>query len=457
MNNNQLSEQILTQSLWRIMLRLALPGILGMLVISLNTFVDAIFVGQLIGENAVGGIALALPLTLVVGGLSSLVGVGSASVLSRAIGAKDTQTQAIVFGNLLVLCGLISLPLTILGYWLAEDLIAFMGGKGQILAAGTAYLKIFMLGSFFRVFGVAANMLIRAEGKVQTAMIFAASSMILNMMLNPFFISSLQMGIEGSAWASVTAMIVYSVLNILYFFSGKSSYAVKLYHWRVDAYLLKQILPVGISAMLMQVLFFLQQTIVYKTVAYYGTDNDLNFMGAFYRVIMLAVVPVFGFVQSLQPVVGISYGAKNYERVIEAVKVFSWGGTFLLTFIWLPIQIFPEVVLHWMLPHRQFSARDLFNFRMAILMLPTLPFMFIGITLFQSIGNGRIAGALLMFRQVILYVPIVLISPLIFGLDGVYYASPIVDSMVLVATTWLVWREFARLSPLDLKNEEVKV
>ncbi|MCU0444714.1 MAG: MATE family efflux transporter [Microscillaceae bacterium] len=443
--SNNLSEQILNQSLWRIMLRLSVPGILGMLAVSLNTFIDAIFVGQLIGKNALAAISLALPLTLVVAGLSSLVGVGASSLLSRAIGAKDVTTQGKIFGNTLVMSLVISSFLTVFGYWFAQDLIAFMGGKGEVLTLGATYLEIFMLGSFFRVFGVAGNMLIRAEGKIREAMTFTTISMILNIGLNPLFISGLGWGIAGSAWASVSALAVYSVLNIAYFASNRPSFPVNLTRFRLDIDLMPKILPVGISAMLMQVLFFLQQTIVFKSIAVYGTEDDLAFMGAYYRVIMLAVVPVFGFVQSLQPVVGISYGAKNYSRVVRAVQVFSWGGTLLLTLIWLPIQLFPQVVLHWMLPQETFSANDLSNFRLAILMLPTMPFMFIGITLFQAIGNGRLATTLLMVRQVILFIPVVLILPVYWGVSGIFYASPVVDTVVLAVTSSLVWREFGRL------------
>jgi putative MATE family efflux protein len=448
---NNLNEQILEQSLWRIMIRLSIPGILGMLAVSLNTFIDAIFVGQLIGKNALAAISLALPLTLVVAGLSSLVGVGTSSLLSRAIGSKDLSTQGKVFGNTLLMSLIIASFLTVFGYWFASDLIAFMGGKGEILALGTTYLQIFMLGSFFRVFGVAGNMLIRAEGKIREAMTFTTISMLLNIGLNPLFISGLDMGIAGSALASVLALAVYSFLNVAYFASKRPSFPVNLTRLRLDIDLLPKILPVGISAMLMQVLFFVQQTLVFKSIAAYGTEDDLAFMGAYYRVIMLAIVPVFGFVQSLQPVVGISYGAQRYRRVVEAVQVFSWGGTLLLTLIWLPIQLFPEVILHWVLPQESFTTTDLTNFRLAILMLPTMPFMFIGITLFQAMGNGRLATTLLMVRQVILFIPIVLILPIYFGVNGIFYASPLVDLVVLAVTSTLVWRECKRL----IASEEV--
>jgi putative MATE family efflux protein len=453
---NNLSEQILNQSLWRVMLRLSVPGILGMLAVSLNTFIDAIFVGQLIGKNALAAISLALPLTLVVAGLSSLVGVGTSSLLSRAIGSKDLVTQGKIFGNTLVMSLIISAFLTVFGYWFAQDLIAFMGGKGEVLTLGTTYLQIFMLGSFFRVFGVAGNMLIRAEGKIREAMTFTTISMLLNIGLNPLFISGLGMGIAGSALASVLALAVYSFLNVIYFASKRPSFPVNLTRFRLDFDLLPKILPVGISAMLMQVLFFVQQTLVFKSISAYGNEDDLAFMGAYYRVIMLAIVPVFGFVQSLQPVVGIAYGAQKYQRVVEAVRVFSWAGTLLLTLIWLPIQLFPAVVLHWMLPQESFTAIDLTNFRLAILMLPTMPFMFIGITLFQAIGNGRLATTLLMVRQVILFIPVVLIMPIYFGVSGIFYASPVVDVVVLVVTSGLVWREFGRLMALETK-QPVKV
>ena len=319
-NQSNLRDTILTGDIWSIMVRLSLPAIIGMSINGINAFVDALFVGQFIGNDALAAISLAFPLTMIVNGVSSMIGIGSASLLSRAIGSQDLDVQQKSFGTMLMLSLIASIFLTVLGIYFAEDLIAFMGGKGKVLELGTQYYQIMIAGSFLRVFAVAGNMLIRAEGKLKEAMIFASLGAIFNIILNPVFILGLNMGIGGAAVATVVAMGGFALLNMFYFASGKVSYAIDLKRITLDLKMLRPILAVGVSAMMLQIMFFVQQAVVFKSLAYYGEDWDIAFMGACYRVIVLLVMPVFGFAQALQPVAGINFGAKLYDRVKKSVQ-----------------------------------------------------------------------------------------------------------------------------------------
>ncbi|OJJ16813.1 MATE family efflux transporter [marine bacterium AO1-C] len=480
--NEALREQILHQNIWKLMLKMATPGILGMLVVSINNFVDGLFVGNLIGQNGLAAISLVLPLTMIPAGLSAMVGVGSASVLSRAIGSKDIATQKKVFSNLMGMSTIISVLLTVLGYIFAKDLIAFMGGKGQVLTYGTAYLQIFMLGSFFRVFAIASNMLIRAEGRVNVAMKFAAISMVVNMVLNPFFISSgwrinfqeitwftqlipaaenwtvfipgMGWGIEGASLATVAALVVYSILNYSYFLRGKSSFPVNIKKINLDRSIMPQVLSVGVAAMMLQLMFFVQQAFVFKSIAHYGNDDDIAFMGACYRVLMLAIIPVFGMVQAMQPIVGINYGAKDYARVKKTVKIFITGGVILLTAIWLPVQFFPKTILHWLLPDTLFTSTDLNNFRIIMSLLPVIPIIFIVGNFLQSIGNGLLSGIVTVARQVVFFIPTVLILPTYIGVRGVYFSAPIVDVFVISIVLVLLMLEFRKLDRKEATEQQ---
>jgi Na+-driven multidrug efflux pump len=146
-----------------------------MLLIGLNTFLDALFAGQFISETALAAISLALPLTSILVGCAYCVGVGCASVLSRAIGSGDVKTQSKIFGTLVIMSVVISLFITILGYRFAEELISFMGGSGEVASYGASYFKIYSLGSVFYILAVASSQLIKSEGKIRLAMIFAGT------------------------------------------------------------------------------------------------------------------------------------------------------------------------------------------------------------------------------------------------------------------------------------------
>ncbi|PMB49284.1 MATE family efflux transporter, partial [Fischerella thermalis CCMEE 5201] len=223
---SQITNEILQGNLIKLMFKLSIPSILGILMLSLNTLLDALFAGRFIGETALAGMSLALPLTGIINGFALLVGVGSASVLSRAIGSGDIKTQSKIFGNLIVMSVVISLLLTIIGYRFGEELIVLMGGSGEVALAGTKYFKIYIFGSVFLILGEACSEVIKSQGIMRIPTIFGSIFVILNILLNYIFITIFHWGIEGIALATVIAMIVYSILNLAYFLIGKSSISV---------------------------------------------------------------------------------------------------------------------------------------------------------------------------------------------------------------------------------------
>ncbi|WP_449417853.1 MATE family efflux transporter [Phormidium nigroviride] len=441
----KVTNQIRQGDLIQLMLNLSIPGIVGMLLIGLNPFLDALFAGRLIGENALAAISLALPLTTIVVGCALLVGIGSASVLSRAIGAGDIKTQSNIFGTFTILSLIISLFVTIFGYGFGEQLISFMGGKGEVASLGSEYFKTYMLGSVFFVLAVGSSQLIKSEGKIGLATIFAAISVLTNTILNPLFVGVFHWGIQGIAFATIVSNLVYTLVNFTYFISGKSSMAVQLKKLTLSLDLLSPILSVGISVFIMEVMTIVQQVVIFKSIAYYGTDTDIAFAGATLNLYSLAVTPVYGFVQALQPVIGINYGSGNHNRMKQAYFIFGIGGTILLTVIWLPLQLYPATFLSWLLPQVVFTANDLLNFRIVTILLPILSFVFCSITLFQSIGNGKIAGIIVVARQVFLFIPVVLILPLFVGINGIYYSLTAVDILVSLVVALFTWMELDRI------------
>lgn len=446
----KVTEEILQGNLIPLMLKLSIPGILGMFLISLNTFIDALFAGRLLGENALAAISIALPLTIIVVGCALLVGIGSASVLSRAIGAGDMETQSNIFGTFVIMSLVISFFITIFGYSSSDRLILFMGGKNEVAWLGSEYFKTYMLGAVFFILAVGSSQLIKAEGKIGLATGFAAIAVLINTILNPLFVGFFHWGIQGIALATVVSNFVYTIVNFTYFLSGQSSLSFRLNKLTLSVNLLPPILSVGISVFIMEIMTIVQQAMIFKSLAYYGTNADLALAGAMLNLYSLAVTPVYGFVQALQPAIGINYGAGNHQRLKKAYFIFGIGGTILLTIIWLPLQLYPATFLSWLLPKVAFSGNDLLNFRIVTILLPILSFVFCSITLFQSIGNGKIAGMIVVSRQVFLFIPVVLILPRFFGVNGIYYSLIAVDAIVSLIVGLFTWLEFNQLN-LQLK------
>jgi len=434
------------------MFKMSLPAIIAMSINGVNTFVDGLFVGQYVGQNALAAVSLVLPLTMITNGFSALIGMGSSSLLSIAIGANDTDIQRKVLGTLTILSLIISFIVGGLGWVFAYDLLALMGGSGEIQELGVVYYRIILIGSFFRIYSVAANTLIRAEGKIREAMIYSIITTLINIVLNPIFIVYFDMGIAGAAWSTVVAMVIFTIFDIWYFYIGKkNTYPIDLKRFSLEKKLLRPIFGVGVSAMMLQFMFFVQQVVVFRSLAHYGEDWDIAFMGACYRLFLIALIPGFGFAQAMQPIVGINYGAKEYARVKKSFSIFTISYTLFLLLTWGVVILFPRVCLSWMLPDAEFSQQDIWNFQMMLSSLPIFPYFMMATTLFQAIGNAKAAGYAMVAREIIFFVPIVLLLPLWFGISGIYATLIPVNIIMLGIAFWMVSGQFKDWERIAMK------
>lgn len=459
---NPLTQEILTEKIWKLMAKFSLPAIIAMSINSVNTFVDALFIGQYVGQDALAAVSLAFPLTMVTNGVSAMIGVGASSLLSRAIGANEVETQEKMFGLVTVLSVLCSAVLMVLGLSFSEELIGLMGGTGEIRVMGAYYYRILMYGAFFRIFGVVLNVLIRAEGKVKEAMTYSVIATLLNIVLNPIFIAYYGWGLAGAAWATNVSMLLFTIIGIWYYVKGKPNYKVDLGYWGLKESMLRPILSVGVSAMMLQIMFVIQQVFVFRSIAHYGaidavgeygSDYHIAVMGANYRIMILMIMPIFGFSQAMAPVAGINYGAKIYDRVKSSFNIFTNASTIGLLFLWALEMLFPEVILGWMLPDANLRPQDIFNFRVQMATYPVFPFFFMGITLFQAIGSAKKAGYMLVARELGLFVPIVLLLPYIYGVDGIYHAIAPTNLVVFVVTIFLIRNQFRKWEGLQNENK----
>ena len=442
---SKLTQEILQANIWSLIRKFSLPAIIGMSINGINAFFDGLFVGQFVGETAVAAISLAFPLTFITGGLSAMIGVGGSALLSQAIGAGDEQRQKSIIGECTALSLFASILLMILGITYAPEMIGMLGGKGEVLSQGVLYYRITLIGAFFRIHAVALNMLIRAEGKVALAMYMSMSAAIINIVLNYIFMGVMDMGIAGAAWATVIAMAGLTVMGYAYFLMGKANYEVKAFSINFDWALSKPMLSIGISAAMLQIMFFVQQSVVFLLIKKYGGDWDIAFMGTCYRVMMLMVFPSFGFAIAFQPVAGINFGAKMYERVSEGFYKFLLVATIAMIVPWALVMIAPAIVIGWVLPEATISSEDVFNFRMFVATLPIFPAFFIGTTLFQAIGKARIAGILTVVRDLVLFLPAALILPTFFGVSGIYFTGIPINVISVIFVCIIVRKTFATL------------
>lgn len=446
---------LLTASPFQLMISLSLPAIVGMVVVGLYNLMDAVFVGQMVGTNAMGAVSVSYPFTMINSGISTLIGVGSASVLSRAVGKKDQGTIDKIMGNLIALNLILSIAITVIGMVFTRPILRLTGAEGEILNIAERYLRIIFAGSLFVNFAQSANMVMRGEGILKKAMLITGTGAVLNIILDPILISLMTkngMGVEGAAFATILSQFITASITLWYFL--KKSKMIKINRIKLESSLLPEILSVGFSAMLMQVMNFVQQTVLYNVASQHGGDTWQIILGAALRVQSFAFIPLWGMSQGFQPAAGTNYGAKEYDRVKKVTLGFGLGATVLALLFYLPVELAPKTVLSWFITDPELVAQGVGDFLVLFSTYITLGLMITAITLFQSLGKASKASVLVLLRQIVLFIPMVILLPKMSGLGihGVFAAPALTDGIVFVVSILLVISEFRNLTKLKAEG-----
>ncbi|WP_064967491.1 MATE family efflux transporter [Tenacibaculum ovolyticum] len=429
----------LNDNLWKLMLKLSTPSILGMMVISINGLVDIFYTSYFIGVKAFTGISMLFPLMLVVTSVTVFVAAGSASVLSRAIGANNTEIQQKIIPNMIALSLIGAAIIIIPGIIFSHEIVSLLGISAELFTYALDYYSIYILGAFFSIYGLSANGLIRAEGKIGQAMRFTLISVILNLLLTPLFIGIFNMGVAGAAWSSILTMVLYSLLTSLYFIRRKATFSTTKFRIKLEPKILKSVLSIGFSAFSMQLSNIFRQFILFRLVALYGNLEAMAFFNATFRLFSFLAIPVLGLFQSMQPVIGINYGAKKIHRCLKGVSIYRLAGTILALILVTPIFLFPEILINIMLPNKELNQTEIFNLQMILCILFFIPISSSSIVLFQSIGKAKLATLLPVGRQLFLFVPIIFIFTKHHDIQGVYYGL-VLESILYSFVLWIISR-----------------
>lgn len=440
---DDMKTQLLTKPPKQLLIQLSIPAVMGMFVIGLYPLMDGIFAGQIIGQVAMAACGVAMPLTYINSGIATLLGMGSASVLARALGKGDQRLVNKVMGNLIFWVLVCSAITTVGGLLLAPYFLDLVGASGEIKALGIRYLHIIFLGSVFVNFTQSANMVIRGEGLMKKAMLIMALGAGMNIALDPILMMALgDFAIEGAALATVLSQITQALVTYHYF--RKQSQQVKIGPIRIEKELSGQVFAVGVSAMMMQLLFMIQQTLLYKMAFQYGGEMHGTLMAAAIRMYGFSFIPLWGMSQGLQPVVGTNFGAKRYDRVAASVRVFSWGGLLLAGFFWILALALPGQILQLFGVEASLIAQGVGYFRLFYMSFVLYGVMVMAVTFFQAIGDGKKASLIVLGRQLVAFVPLALLLPQWLGVTGVWLAQPLVDTVIILLGVWLMIKEIRK-------------
>jgi putative MATE family efflux protein len=422
------------QNIKQLLFKLSVPATVGMVVMALYNVVDAIFIGRGVGAIGIAGVAIAFPIQMIVGAVGQMLGIGGASVLSRSLGAKDYDKAGKTLGNVIASVAALSLVITVVGYVFMQELLLLFGASESILPYAREYLQYILAGVFMHSLAMALNNLVRAEGKAKVAMITMVLSAVINIILDAIFILGFKMGIRGAAIATLIAYIVSAVFLLAFYLSGKSFLRLSISDIRFDRSIQQEIFSIGVPSFIQQAAMSLLIIVLNNTLGKLGGDISIAVYGVVLRLIMLVFTPIIGLAQGLQPIVGYNYGANNYAKTKEAVKLAIIAATFVSTAGALVLFIFPKVLLSVFSDDPELIAGGIYALRLIVLAFPLVGFQVMGTTLFQAIGKAKQTFILTLSRQFLFLLPMVFTLPHFFNVTGVWISYPIADVFSAVLT-----------------------
>ena len=434
-----------TEPIGKLIFRLATPSVVSLGVLAFYNIVDAIFVGHGAGTLAIAGIGVAFPILLLIIGIGQLVGVGGASLLSRALGKKDRALARKTLGNTITLGVIVSVLIAVVGFMNRVRLATFAGATAEILPHALSYISVIVLGAFTLVMASIFSSTVRAQGHAARATVPLIISGILNVGLDPIFIFGLRLGVAGAAWATVISAGVglsYYVYNML---RRKSGILLGLRCFVLSAQTTGRILGVGAASFVGIFAASASTVVINRALGVVGGDLPIAIFSVVNRIVMFSRMPVFGVVDGAQPIYGYNFGAKNYRRVITTARYATVSAMLLACVFWALFLLIPRGFLSVFSSDPLLLSEGARALRIIVMVIPVLALQAIVGGLYQALGFARRALAVSLLRDVVLIIPGVLILSSVFKTTGVWMAFPIADFAAAVVVTPLLVLQIRRL------------
>lgn len=431
MNENRI-KILKEENIDKALFKLGIPMVISLLVAALYNVVDTYFVSGL-GKEAVAAVSVAFPIQLIFLGIGLTFGAGAGSYISRLLGAKNNKEANIVATVSLFSSTIMAIILAIVLFYSLDSVMKFMGATPVIMELAKTYTSLFIIGGVLGAVNVTLGNLAVSQGAAKISLKAMIVGSLSNIILDPIFIFKLNLGVKGAAIATLIARVITSLMYFIYFIGDKNLIKIKIQNFKPTVAIYKEILKIGISLLILQIL----QTIAISKISYaasfYG-EEVIAAMGIVLRIVTLGTNVVAGYMKGLQPIAGFNYGAKDYERVQEAIKS-SIKWTTLFCIVWTAIiYLFAPSILSIFGKDKDVIRIAIPALRAAVIMFITFGFQFTYATLYLAIGKALAGAFLNSLRQGIVFIPVILLLPKMMGLDGVIYAQAISDVLTTIIT-----------------------
>ena len=432
----------------KLLFKLAVPTVVAQLINMLYNIVDRIYIGHIpkVGDMALTGVGVCMPIILIVSAFAALVSSGGAPRASIFMGKKDMESAERTLGACFGLQVIVSIVLTVVLLVWNRDLLLAFGASENTVEYATAYMSIYAIGTVFVQLTLGMNAFVSAQGFTKISMISVLIGAVANIALDPLFIYGLGMGVEGAALATVISQALSTVWIVSFLFGKKTILRLRLQNLVPSPKIVLPCLALGSATFIMQASESVISVCFNSSLLHYGGDIAVGAMAILTSVMQFAMLPPQGIAQGAQPILSYNYGAKNAERVKKTYKTLLTVCVIYSVVLWLAVMIMPRVFVSIFTPDAA-----LVDFAAKALRIYFAGMVLFGIQIacqmtFVSLGNAPSSILVAVVRKFVLLLPLIYIVPRLVGdpTVGVYMAEPIADATAVTFTTILFIFQFKK-------------
>ena len=417
----------------KLLATMSIPAIIAMVVNGLYYLADAAFVGRGVGSEGLAGLAIVFPMQMFMIAWGSMIGMGTASIISRSLGEKNSTSALETVAGSVMIATVSGVSMAVLTLLFRGSLLNAMGATAETLAPSGQYLSVIACGFPFIFLSMAGFNIARSTGDAKKAGTGMLIGTLINLLLDPVFIFVFHMGVRGAALATVIARI----LSTLYFIVILRGQGIPL-RPRFNRGVIGPIFALGAGNFLSQVCISLVAVTVNRTLSLNGSDTDLAMYGVLSRIHVFITMPLIGLAQGFQPIAGFNYGAGNTERVRGILRITLAASAGIgIVLAALPLAA-PGLVMRAFCNDPEVIAAGLGPLRISLLLLPVIGFQITGFSWFQALGKPGKTLILSLSRQLLFLVPLLLILPERFGIQGLWLAFPAADGLAALLSCLLM-------------------
>lgn len=424
----------------KLLFKYSIPAVVGMVVQALYNIIDSMVIGHAIDDpNVVAGIAVTFPVMNLATALGMLIGAGSATRISIVLGQKDHRRAQLILGNSVQLTIYIGLAYITVFALFQDKILMLFGASPNTLPYAHEFLMWLLPGMVLMNLTFSYNNVMRATGYPRLAMYTNLLGVAINLVLAPTFLFGFKMGIRGAAIATDIAMLVTAIFVMRHFFKRDSEVHFERGIYRIRRDIIKSIIYIGLSPFLINVAGSVVNAIINNSLLRYGGDNAIAAVVVFNRYVTVFVFIIIGICQGMQPILGYNYGSGNFTRLFSTLKKAAVSAT-VVTVIGSAVGVlFPAAIASMFMQNAAQISCAVMCLRITALMFWIVGYQIVVTNFFQSLGMAAKSVFLSLTRQIIFMIPMLLILPPVWGLNGVWACFPVCDFMsAVVATVFLI-------------------